>query len=75
MKKLNLLSKAEMKKVIGGNVPVSELEEVGKSTCIADCPNGGSITCYGYNGHGCSTSDGRGCTGNDANGNNYWNAC
>ena len=29
MKKLNLLSRAEMKNVMGGNVPVSELEGSG----------------------------------------------
>ena len=63
------LTKKEQKNIFGGIVyPTSH-------TCEADCPNGRTVTCYGYNGVGCSTSDGRGCQGNDANGTTYWNAC
>ena len=46
MKKVNLLSKAEMKKVMGGNVPADD--ESGTCTCT----NGKSHTCK----H-CSISD------------------
>ena len=44
MKKLNLLSRAEMKKVIGGNIPVDELGD-GEAAGTCKCTNGTSVTC------------------------------
>lgn len=40
MKKLNLLSKAEMKKVMGGNVSEDEIEDDLAGTCWKCCPDG-----------------------------------
>ncbi len=51
MKPLNLLSRAEMKKVTGGSRPAG---------CIAKCPGGKDVTCFGTT---CTAQDGSGCFG------------
>lgn len=56
MKKVNLLSKAQMKNVLGG------VEQVGN--CTAKCKDGGSVTCVGSCGAIDSSGDADGyCTG------------
>lgn len=64
MKKVNLLSKAEMKRVIGGGVPGGGgSSDDCKSECTgtADCSNG--TTCVGYDfGDACDTRIVNKCT-------------
>jgi len=56
MKKINLLSRAEMKKVMGGNVPPPE----GQGRCVAYCcPVNASCS------HAIGESTGFGCTTNE----------
>lgn len=72
MKKLNLLSKSEMKKVLGGN----ELPGSGNGTCHYHCCTDQHTDCSPYttNGRSCSTSsqcadpNGSGCE----TGHMYW---
>ncbi|TKC07999.1 hypothetical protein FA048_12605 [Pedobacter polaris] len=62
MKKVNLLSKAEMKKVMGGEVPGGG---GGGAFCSAKCEGKSDAVCHGT----CTATDGVGCTGTDAEGN------
>lgn len=67
MKKRNLLSRAEMKKIVGG------VQEVGGGSgfCSAKCEGKADAMCYGS----CSATDNVGCTGTDSNGNAKNVAC
>lgn len=62
MKKINLLSRAEMRSVLGGNAVVGADEK-----CVAQCSTG-TVTCYPVNGGSCSATDNVGCKNFQANG-------
>jgi hypothetical protein len=59
MKKINLLSRAEMKKVMGG------LADPSTAFCSAKCTGKADATCHGT----CTATDDVGCTGTDTSGN------
>jgi hypothetical protein len=58
MKKMNLLSKAEMRNVMGG------LTDPSVGLCVAMCGTARSLTCTGT----CTAEDDNGCSGTDENG-------
>ncbi|AZI24111.1 hypothetical protein EA772_01660 [Pedobacter sp. G11] len=51
MKKINLISKAEMKNILGGTAAVV-------ADCTAKCPGKADVSCSGSS---CSAIDGNGC--------------
>ncbi|TKC07998.1 hypothetical protein FA048_12600 [Pedobacter polaris] len=61
-----MLSKAEMKKVMGGEVPGGG----GTGVCVAMCGEK-SVTCQGT----CTATDGVGCTGTDSLNETYTKSC
>jgi len=67
LKNLEILTKDQLKKVLGG-------DGSGRQSCTASCPGGGSVICYG-NGQGCSAPDNNGCVGHDSNGQVYGVRC
>lgn len=63
MKKVNLLSRAEMRRVIGGDAPGS---------CTATCGDRKDAVCSGS---GCQATDGVGCVGSESEGDPTHKAC